>query len=125
MSVSHAPPPPPPPPLAYLSLQGIPQEAFIVLSGFTGYEANFNPATPGSATTQGIPYDYDSIMHYNAYAFSRDSSQPTIEPKSQNISLNRLGQRRGFSQLDLHHVNVLYCGGTRVRNSMGDSVSKD
>ena len=82
---------------------------FLVLS--TGFESNFERENTGHSTTQGIPYDYDSIMHYEAFAFSRDISQPTIEPVNRSISLNRLGQRRGFSELDLHHVNVLYCGG--------------
>ena len=82
---------------------------FLVLCA--GYENNFQAITTGHSTTQGIPYDYDSIMHYEAYAFSRDRTQPTIEPVNNNVSLSRLGQRRGFSELDLHHVNVLYCGG--------------
>ena len=82
---------------------------FLVLCA--GYESNFQAITNRHSTTQGIPYDYDSIMHYEAYAFSRDRNQPTIEPVNQNVSLSRLGQRRGFSELDLHHVNVLYCGG--------------
>ena len=63
------------------------------------------------ATVQGIPYDYDSIMHYKATAFSFNGL-PTILPLNQSVSLDRLGQRQNFSPLDLQHLDILYCGGT-------------
>ena len=63
-------------------------------------------------TTQGVPYDTRSIMHYGAFAFSRNR-EPTIEPVNTRISLNELGQRDGFTNSDIQHVNTLYCGGQR------------
>jgi len=54
-------------------------------------------------------YDYGSIMHYGPMAFSANR-QPTIVPKQKGA---RIGQRAGFSQLDIKKINILYkCGKT-------------
>jgi len=58
--------------------------------------------------TQGVEYDYRSIMHYSAYAFSRNG-RTTIETKARSVSTSVLGQRQGFSSRDLEHINALYC----------------
>ncbi len=75
-----------------------------------GTEGNFEIANPNFVTTQGVPYDIRSIMHYSATAFSINRL-PTIEPIDPNIPLSQLGQRQGFTELDLQHVRTLYCGG--------------
>lgn len=75
----------------------------------TGVESNFDVISSAFATTQGVSYDFFSIMHYSAYAFSRNG-QPTIVPLDSSRSLNSLGQREGFSEGDLQHVKTLYCG---------------
>ena len=67
------------------------------------------------STTNDVSYDYDSIMHYDAYAFSRND-QPTIEPLDDSISLDRLGQRTHLSKLDLDHIKELYCQGMELHN---------
>jgi astacin len=82
----------------------------IVYVLFTGTENNFEITPDTFVTTQGIPYDLGSVMHYGAFAFSRNR-QPTIEPVNPNVALNSLGQRNGFSSSDIDHVNTLYCGG--------------
>ena len=61
------------------------------------------------ATTQGVEYDFRSLMHYDAYAFTRNG-QPTIEPQDSTVPLDSLGQRDKLSSGDLLHVNTLYCG---------------
>ncbi len=67
-----------------------------------GQENNFRKNT-GRSQDVG-PYDYGSIMHYSARAFSR-SGRPTIITKVPNAAI---GQRRGLSQLDRAGVTELY-----------------
>lgn len=47
---------------------------------FTGKENNFEKAAPETTDGQGVPYDYGSVMHYSAKAFSTNG-QPTIVAK--------------------------------------------
>ena len=78
-----------------------------------GVESNFEVVSTAFATTQGIQYDFRSLMHYDAYAFT-SNGQPTIEPlDSANIPLDSLGQREGLSSGDLLHINTLYCEGCK------------
>ena len=74
-----------------------------------GVESNFDVISSAFATTQGISYDFSSLMHYSAYAFSRNG-RPTIVPLDSSLSLDSLGQREDFSEGDLQHVKTLYCG---------------
>lgn len=52
-------------------------------------------------------YDYDSILHYSAYAFSRRGN-PTIIPKVNA----RIGNREGLSRLDRAAIERVYGTGT-------------
>lgn len=63
---------------------------------------NFDKATWLEAGTIG-DYDYGSIMHYGAFAFSKNG-QPTIIPK---IDV-QIGQREGLSHRDIAGINELY-----------------
>jgi hypothetical protein len=45
----------------------------------TGKEHNFRKYNEATVTNFGVPYDYGSIMHYSAHAFSRNG-KPTITP---------------------------------------------
>ena len=58
---------------------------------------------------QGLNYDTGSIMHYHAYAFSKDRKYPTIIPS--NDTLTGIGQRNKLSDLDIEGINKLYCPG--------------
>ena len=73
-------------------------------------ESNFEITNPAFVTTQGVPYDSRSIMHYSSTAFSRNGN-PTILPRDSGIRASQLGQREGLTNLDLLHVRTLYCGG--------------
>lgn len=55
-------------------------------------------------THLGTPYDYGSVMHYSATAFSKNG-RATIEPKKKGTEI---GQRIGFSENDLFKINKLY-----------------
>ncbi|XP_046443279.1 low choriolytic enzyme-like [Daphnia pulex] len=68
---------------------------------------NFNTNDASKVTTLGLPYDYDSVMHYSRYAFAIDKTRPTITPvPNENVEI---GNRRKFSSLDLLKLNALYC----------------
>lgn len=49
-------------------------------------------------------YDYGSIMHYGATAFSKNG-QPTIEPLQSGVTI---GQRNGLSAGDIAAIHALY-----------------
>ena len=87
---------------------------------FIGKEINFEKRVSSpSLTTQSVPYDYESIMHYSAYAFSRNGFL-TIDPHS-SIIASKLGQRNGFSRRDIQHISILYCNGMCVDDPCMDA----
>jgi hypothetical protein len=45
----------------------------------TGKEHNFRKYNEATVTNFGVQYDYGSIMHYSAHAFSKNG-KPTITP---------------------------------------------
>ncbi|XP_040266954.1 embryonic protein UVS.2-like [Bufo bufo] len=68
-----------------------------------GKEINFNIQ---DGTTLGLPYDYTSVMHYGKFAFTINSSLPTITPiPDPNVSI---GQIDGLSVLDVAKINKRY-----------------
>lgn len=54
----------------------------------------------------GTLYDYSSMMHYGAYAFSgnRRPVIQTIDPSKQKL----IGQRNGFSEIDKKQLGLMY-----------------
>ena len=63
-----------------------------------------NQFTKQRTDYQGSSYDYASIMHYGATAFSKNG-RPTISPKSSGA---RIGARV-MSRKDLDRIAKLYC----------------
>ncbi|KAK0397605.1 hypothetical protein QR680_002189 [Steinernema hermaphroditum] len=61
-------------------------------------------------TSYGVPYDYGSIMHYNAYIASQYPSKPSMTPKiNPQVNMKLMGQRNGLSQRDIEIVTKMYC----------------
>ncbi|XP_070185651.1 zinc metalloproteinase nas-13-like isoform X2 [Littorina saxatilis] len=76
---------------------------------------NFELLTDDVISGYGVPYDYKSIMHYGATAFSPDDEY-TIIPKDSRF-LNVIGNREELSFRDIKIINAMYkcgkhCGGT-------------
>ncbi|XP_017050626.1 zinc metalloproteinase nas-13 [Drosophila ficusphila] len=70
-----------------------------------GYEHNFDKLLASEGTDFGIGYDYDSIMHYGPYAFSKNG-KPTIVPYQKNA---KIGQARKLSPKDVAALKRMYC----------------
>lgn len=65
-----------------------------------GKKFNFQKYSHGQADTLGERYDYGSIMHYPAYAFS-SNYKPTIVKKKAGPAI---GQRKQLSVTDIRQV---------------------
>ncbi|XP_077567814.1 low choriolytic enzyme-like [Stigmatopora nigra] len=67
-----------------------------------GMESNFQRIRTRNL---GTPYDYNSVMHYGRFAFSRNR-QPTIVPiPDEDVAIGRADK---MSQIDIRRVNLLY-----------------
>ncbi|XP_035204705.1 zinc metalloproteinase nas-13-like [Stegodyphus dumicola] len=86
-----------------------------------GQTHNFAKYTDGRLHHLGERYDYDSIMHYGAYDFTRFHNRPTILPKQRNVFI---GQRLGFSRTDVRKINKLYQCNTYPVETCVDSNSQ-
>lgn len=73
-----------------------------------GKENNFLKYEHGKLDTLNLPYDYDSIMHYDRYLFSVDGKRPTIIARGK--AWKKLGgQLRGtLSGNDVKEIRALY-----------------
>uniref|UniRef100_A0A8C5DZR3 Metalloendopeptidase n=1 Tax=Gouania willdenowi TaxID=441366 RepID=A0A8C5DZR3_GOUWI len=71
-----------------------------------GFENNFKKVDSSKSTTQGIEYDYTSVMHYGQKAFSigKENTIITKDPAFQNA----IGQRLEMSPKDILELNLLY-----------------
>ncbi|XP_008559195.1 tolloid-like protein 1 [Microplitis demolitor] len=69
----------------------------------------FNKMPEEFTSTLGQPYNYDSIMHYSAFAFASNKFRRTIEPTRKiNGRTPTIGQRIDLSAGDIAAANVLY-----------------
>ena len=65
------------------------------------------------STTQNLPYDYKSIMHFSAYKYSRNG-KPTLQPLDKSIPESDLGISDTPTELDYLHINLLYGEGKSI-----------
>ena len=73
-----------------------------------GFEPNFRKKDKSLVDSQGVGYDYNSIMHYNHNFFSSSYGLNTIQAKDPDIVIGRAVE---LSQYDILQTNRLYrCG---------------
>lgn len=74
-----------------------------------GQEYNFNKLTGEDVNSLGLPYDYDSIMHYARNTFSKGTYLDTILPvEMKGKKRPEIGQRLRLSEGDIAQANLLY-----------------
>jgi len=66
---------------------------------------NFDKESTSSVNSLGVTYDFNSIMHYSEYAFSKDRTSKTLTSKEAGIPI---GRSSGLSPLDIKQTNLLY-----------------
>lgn len=54
-------------------------------------------------------YDYDSVMHYGMYAFSKNG-KPTIVP----IKNVKIGNKKVLSKIDIQEIKSAYNSGNKI-----------
>ncbi|MEN3110017.1 M12 family metallopeptidase [Uliginosibacterium paludis] len=72
----------------------------------SGMEYNFDKLPATESEAYGA-YDFASIMHYDAYAFS-SNGKPTMVPVSSSVGLNSFGQSTTLSAGDVDALNHFY-----------------
>ncbi|XP_028326430.1 meprin A subunit beta-like isoform X5 [Gouania willdenowi] len=76
-----------------------------------GREQNFRIVESSQSTTNGVEYDYLSVMHYGAMTFNNGTGNTinTTDPAFQDV----IGQRLDMSPRDILELNLLYsCNST-------------
>ncbi|XP_030384388.1 seminal metalloprotease 1-like [Scaptodrosophila lebanonensis] len=71
-----------------------------------GTEHNFNKYNETVVNDFGVEYDYGSVMHYTAYAFTANGLM-TIVPKQEGAE-DIMGQRLQMSEADINKLNLMY-----------------
>ena len=81
---------------------------------YIGFEEKF--WIQNRSTSQGLPYDFSSVMHFRHRAFSRSRCKSTVVPHNRTVPITILGRSATGSGLDFLHLTLLYCGGTDVKS---------
>jgi len=71
-----------------------------------GTENNFEKASSQTTDAFGVGYDYGSVMHYSANAFSKNGQSTLVAKNGGSASL--MGQREGLSDKDVQKLNAMY-----------------
>ncbi|XP_074093550.1 protein tolkin-like [Cotesia typhae] len=74
-----------------------------------GYESEFWQFSRTHCDTLGLPYDFQSVMHYPSDAYAYYNFLSTIVPKQViNGTLPNIGNQKNLSQGDIKATNLLY-----------------
>jgi len=68
---------------------------------------NFNKYDENFVDAYDEEYDYGSVMHYSAFAFSKNGEM-TIIPLKEEQAAGIMGQRRELSKGDINRLNTMY-----------------
>ncbi|XP_061401153.1 seminal metalloprotease 1-like [Musca vetustissima] len=68
---------------------------------------NFNKYDTETVDDFDQGYDYGSVLHYSAFAFSANGEM-TIVPLKEAEAAGIMGQRRGMSKSDIDRLNLMY-----------------
>uniref|UniRef100_A0A034WHW1 Metalloendopeptidase n=1 Tax=Bactrocera dorsalis TaxID=27457 RepID=A0A034WHW1_BACDO len=71
-----------------------------------GTEHNFNKYDEDFVDDFDEEYDYGSVLHYSAYAFSANGKMTIVPLREEEASV--MGQRRSLSQSDINKLNIMY-----------------
>uniref|UniRef100_A0A8C6VD90 Metalloendopeptidase n=1 Tax=Naja naja TaxID=35670 RepID=A0A8C6VD90_NAJNA len=72
-----------------------------------GLADNFEKYNDSFISDLNTPYDYESVLHYGPYAFSKNGSVRTITTKIPEFN-NVIGQSQDMSKVDLERLNRMY-----------------
>jgi len=87
---------------------------------YGGYENNFNSYGASYITAFGEPYDYQSVMHYGAYDFSKNGQKTIVRLDGSEADL---GNEEGFTQIDINKLNKMYqCDATTTGTTVATTT---
>ena len=72
---------------------------------FLDQKYNFKKYSRSQVDSLNVPYDYDSIMHYDRRALAKWPWMTTIQPKKSGVSI---GFKWHLSELDVKQANLNY-----------------
>uniref|UniRef100_A0A670Z9S1 Metalloendopeptidase n=1 Tax=Pseudonaja textilis TaxID=8673 RepID=A0A670Z9S1_PSETE len=72
-----------------------------------GQAYNFEKYNESLISDLNTPYDYESVMHYGPYSFSKNKSVRTITTKIPEFN-NVIGQSQDMSKIDVERLNRMY-----------------
>lgn len=96
--------------LGYIHMHNRPDRDRFVNIAWKNIQPNFfrefAKVNPSIFSNLGTPYDFNSIMHYNSLAFTKNGLR-TIIPKDSSYT-DVIGQRYGLSEGDIKRINIKY-----------------
>lgn len=78
---------------------------FLTLLFSSGQEKNFNKYPASEVDFAGGMYDFDSLMHYGNYAFSKNRKATLVALKNPKL---QFGRRLKLSKTDILQLNAMY-----------------